>query len=311
MIRTSLRIDRREGLGMLPSRRSFMGCGHMAVLFAVAALVDAEAVASAPDDDDLDEVVVQPQITMSESQFEQYLGATRNVELPNGRVVTSNAPNFRLESSLAEEIRVLTKACSLTESQKKKLQLAGRGDIDRLVGEVAEMRRKCVGIPMNIQQYTEMRNILQVLNNKIQLGVIHESSLFYKTLRKTLDVQQRYSYQLFVHERKVAVVKQVLSTWTRLTNGIKLSTESQQKLLDTLVAHGRIPQTHTSYNMYIVLIETARLESHLIPLLSEEEWQSIQTYLQRSRASIEIMKKSGLWSPPEDDDEQVSDLGKE
>ena len=58
----------------------------------------------------------------------------------------------RLESQLAMQIAGIDRACSLTNVQKKKLQLAGRGDIKRCFDHVDEFKRK-----VQLEQHDEQK----------------------------------------------------------------------------------------------------------------------------------------------------------
>jgi hypothetical protein len=276
------------------------------VLLALA--VSVGAAARAADEDDPKDVVVRKRYVLSEQQFDQLLNRNAiTIEAINGelRVSISQSSQNRLDSVLKNEIEVIDRECSLTETQKKKLQLAGNEDIVRLLNRVAELRMKYVGVSISMQQYSEVMNELQMLSGIAQLGIIHEASLFQKTLRRTLNDEQRARHQIIERKRKVSVVEAALAICDRASNGIKLTGETRQKFIDTLVTQGQIPPSLNSYEPYVALVEIGRLENLLAPLLTETERQSINAQVAKARQMEPMLRKSGPWPVPPKDDEDL------
>jgi hypothetical protein len=265
------------------------------------------------DDDDLDDVAVQQRTYMlSEQQFDQILFRVITVEMVEGQkraIVSSSKPaRGQMETALTSEVERIARDCSLTETQKKKLQLAGRGDIARFLDEVAELRRKYTAVAMNEQQYIEVSTRLQGLSVTSHCLVLRENSIFRKTLRTTLNEEQLAKYQLLERERKASVVDSALTMTGRVNNGrvnnfLQLTADSRRKFINTLVNHGHIPQTPHPYGRYIVMLEAARLENVLRPLLAESEWRAIEAQVAVARQLEPILRKTGQWPVPPTDEE--------
>ena len=83
-----------------------------------------------------DEVAVQPNravFMLTDDQFDQWVfGGPRN----------SRAGRDKLDSLLTLQVDDVARMCALSEAQKKKLLLAGRGDIKRFFDKVEEKRKK-------------------------------------------------------------------------------------------------------------------------------------------------------------------------
>jgi hypothetical protein len=76
------------------------------------------------------------------------------------------------------------------------------------------------------------------------------------------------------------------------------------KFVDVLVDHGRLPHGQNPYLVYIVLLETGRLEEHLRPLLSDENWNWLQIQMAQAKRVEPSLRKSGRWPVPVADDDE-------
>ena len=279
-----------------------------------------------PDDDD-DPIVVRgaaavERIVFSEQQFDQMVFGRAQpgvVVLDGGqrRVVhgQESAKDVRrqMESILDSEIRAVDTRCSLSEAQKKKLHLAGRGDIARWMSRVSELRKKYTAMTMDQQQYQAIMIELQPLRNVPQFGPFGETSLLRKTLRNTLTDEQLPRFQALVRERSVHAVENALRGWDGAASRAKLVGENRQKFIDTLVEQANLPQTNGPYMQYIVWFEAGRLEDQLKPLLDETQWQLFQGQVNNAKRVEQTLRNSGLWpaARPTDEDETPSDSTKQ
>jgi hypothetical protein len=267
------------------------------------------------EEDDAEHIAAERQVILSEQQFDQMVfggSSAQQVVIVNGqrRAMEVAQPSTeadtrkRMESAMQAEMRVIHSKCSLTEAQKKKLQLAGRGDIHQFFSRVSELRPKLTSKPLSRQQYNEAIQELQPLRYLPQYGALGDNSLFRKTLRQLLKDDQLVRYRSLERERRVAVVDGVLLNWGRMTNGIKLTGERHKQIINLLVDHGQFPQGFSPYTHYIVMLEAARLEEQLKPLLDDQQWVAFQTQLVVARRVEPTLRRMGEWpiSPPSDDD---------
>jgi len=283
-------------------------CG---VIASAGVCLTVHAVCDDPDDPDDDiAVATARRFVLSDQQFDQMVfGGGQRVVVANGerKVISTSSTDVvkRMETLLENEIRSVDARCGLSDAQKKKLQLAGRGDITRLLNRVSELRRKCTAGAMDQMQYQAIMVEVQALSlrNSPQVGPFGESSLLQKTLRKTLTYEQLVQFRALARERSVQVVENALRG---LDGNIrtKLVGENRKKFIDTLVDHGSLPQTNSPYIQYIVWLEAGRLEDQLKPLLDESQWQIFRQQVSNARRSEQALRQSGQWpvARPADDD---------
>lgn len=108
-----------------------------------------------------------------------YFGGTKG---PSTRVL--------LERMLQQRIREFEQVFILTPIQKKKLMLAGQGDIKRLLDEVEDHRREFQAARYDVDQLQRVVKDLQALRVSIALGPFGFDSLYAKSIKKMTDEGQ-------------------------------------------------------------------------------------------------------------------------
>ena len=147
-------------------------------------------------DEEAEEVVVrqmQPAFVLSDDQFDQWVfGAPRN----------SGGGRNKLDTLLTLQVEDVARVCRLTEIQKKKLQLAGHGDIKRFFEKVDEKRKKFEKVKTDQNKVSEIYQELLPLRSTLQSGLFNEGSFYSKTLRTVLTDEDAVTYQKLVHQKK-------------------------------------------------------------------------------------------------------------
>ena len=177
----------------------------------------------------------------------------------------ASAARHELESQLTMQIADVDRACSLSEAEKSKLQLAGRGDIKRFFDRIQ-------------QEPNALR---------ISLGacLFHEDSLLVKSLPNTLTADQFARYEAIARKRRehfhresvlnaVAILKLSFErTVAALHRDIVLREEQRQDLI-TLMMHETRPSRRPGPCDYQVLIVQLGLlpEEKLKRLFDLDQW---------------------------------------
>jgi hypothetical protein len=258
--------------------------------------------------------VADRQIVFSDAQFDQYVyGGTRRVVIVNGvqQVVSDASSNAvgaqqQFEATINSEIQAIDQVCALTERQKSKLLLAGRGDYADYLDQLADLRQQMTTRPLSQQEYSELIMKLQPLRMSVaRNNLLNENSLFRKTLRRCLTEQQVGPYRDFLRAQRVKIIESVLLNWDRNAAQVKLTGETRQNFINLLADHGRLPHSQATYIHYIVLYEVDRLAEQIQPLLTEAEWTKLQTQVQQAKRVEASIRRSGEWPVVDDDaDEQ-------
>lgn len=326
--RTTIPVCRISGVARLIGRCGRVSFGGIIVVtFSMCA--SSTMFSSLLADEDGDEAVAPAanvrQFRITEQSFDQMVFGVIQQQQANGRVLVVNAATRpgraefrkRIDVFVAAEIRCIDQKVSLTEAQKKKLQLAARGDIAEHINRAEELRPKLTSQPLDQQQYVELMKQLQPLRMTQQSGIFGENSLFRKTLRRTLTPDQQTRYQLLERERQATLVNNVLVSLNNIEWGLKEEIgkanpqsrqANRQKFVDELLTHGKLPRTQNVYFRYAVLLEIARLEERLKPLVTEETWKTLQARaIDARRFEAEIRLSEQTSETDEEADDETKD----
>jgi uncharacterized protein YjbI with pentapeptide repeats len=96
----------------------------------------------------------------------------------------------QLQSRLEKRLDSVDRYCGLSESQKQKLELAGRGDIKRIFEGIAAQRRKLVVLGDEDASLIAARNQAFQFRGLCNSSPFEESSLFARMLKRSLTPQQ-------------------------------------------------------------------------------------------------------------------------
>ncbi len=99
-----------------------------------------------------------------------------------------------LETILGQRIAVVDQVCKLTDAQKEKLQLAGRGDIKRFIDRVEEIGSQFQVAKRDDDKAKVLRGEAELLKRTLTSWLSNDDSLFLKTLQKVLTAEQFTSY---------------------------------------------------------------------------------------------------------------------
>jgi len=151
-------------------------------------LLSARTAAGNPADDEL---VDDP--PLPEPQFEVSEGAVYDRAFGEG---TDRAAGYeQLDTLLRQKIAIVDQVCGLTDTQKQKLRLAGRGDARRLFDRLDKIgaRIQLVGNDRDkIYQLLDEAHSLQ--RDLIRPGFSTDGSLFFKSLERLLTAEQAVKY---------------------------------------------------------------------------------------------------------------------
>jgi hypothetical protein len=246
------------------------------------------ALAQDDDDDEDQNVVQQRQVFMVADQtFDQWIF---------GNVRTAAAARARFESLLKLQVQDIDRACTLTDLQKKKLELAGRGDIKRFFDRVEEKRKKFQLSKTDQAKINEILQEIQPLRMTYNSGILDDGSIFSKTLKKTLDEQQSTTYANSIRDKKLFLFRAKIDlVVASLDNSLGLSDEQRRKLSKVLLEETRPPKKFGQYDYYVVLYQASKLpEPKIKPILDDAQWRLLSVQFDRARGLEQFLRTNGF-----------------
>lgn len=248
-------------------------------------------------EDEEDEVVPMQQFgfVMPEENFEQWI-FQRHGNAAQARVA--------LKSTLQMQIDAVDRDCQLTDAQKQRLLLAGKGDMSRFFDRVEQVRKKFRAVKNDQQKFNEIWQHIQPLQMEIQSGLFGVDSLFHRSIRPCLDTEQAEKFtkvdgerRTFRHRAKIELAVAMIE------KGVPLRNEQREQLTKILVDETQPPRRSGQYDYYYVLLQASRLaEDKLKPIFDNGQWKRMQQYLAQGRGLEQFLKQNGVLAQDGDDE---------
>jgi hypothetical protein len=109
-------------------------------------------------------------------------------------VATAAAIRRHLEKQLEPEVAIVDHVCELTDAQRQKLELAGRGAIQRLLEGIEERKKKLQLVKDDKKQANRLHDEIEELQRSVESGPFGKGTVFRKSLETTLTAQQTMKY---------------------------------------------------------------------------------------------------------------------
>ncbi len=270
--------------------------GRLLTVAAILAVVAGGSSARAQDDGEEGEeapnpapVVRMPAFVINDAQFDQWVYG--NMGLAN-----AGAARGRLDSLLTLNVEDLERTCGLTPVQKKKLLLAGRGDIKRFFDRIEEMRERFTKGQNDQNQFARLWQEVQPLRNAYHAGFFGEESIYAKTLRATLTPEQVAKHEEVVRDRTL------YRYWARvdlamelLNNQVGFTDDQRRQLVKLLREETKPPRRLGEQDYYVVLYQLSRIpEGKIKPVFEDVQWRFLERQLEQGRGMEWFLRQNGF-----------------
>ncbi len=214
----------------------------------------------------------------------------------------------RLEARTELKLTELDQVCQLNEAQKRKLELAARGDLKRFLIHADGLRLKFEklikaqkvndGNAFN-EAYMQMWQEIQPLQVRMSSGLSETSdSLFMKVLSQTLSSEQQEKYAAVTTDRQRFRFEANIAVCLNDLEDVVFLSESQREAITKLMlALPPLRQTG-QYEMQAVwcrlgMIPTEQLE----PIFKPDQWRKFKPRLEQYRNTRRGYIQSGYLDP--------------
>ena len=210
-----------------------------------------------------------------------------------------------LEASLKQKIDQMARVCELSDLQKHKLLLAGKGDIQRFETRVDDLKASVKLGAMPPEKYTELFQKTRPLQILVQQGLFGRTSLFQKTLTTLLRPEQLVRYEQLDRERRAwryrARVEMCVAQFDAV---LGLRDDQRHRLVQLILNKTRPPRNFGQSDRWLVLVQMSRLpEEELKSILDPAQWPEMHRRMINARRMIPALKQNGLIL---DEDDQPS-----
>lgn len=258
----------------------------------LAAVVAAPAAhAQGFDDDEAEEaeaVAMNPHmVTYSDENFDQWVfGGGKNAA----------SARASIDSLLAMQIDEIDRACGLTDAQKKKLRLAGTGDVKRIFDAYEEKKRKFQGLKNDQNRINEIFQEIQPLQTTINAGPFGDDSIFAKTIGRALDGPQAERYEKVSREKRAYRYRARVELAVNMLDGyVGMSADQRHRLTAVLVEETRPPKKFGRYDYQCVIFQASGLpEARLRPIFDDAQWRRVRRQLDGVKGLGMYLKNNGF-----------------
>ena len=277
-----------SNLAHLPHKAAGVVCRWLPTI-AFLAIVGTAGFARAQDDEEVEDIPPaqpQQQFMVADENFDQWVFGGRG---------TSAVIRKRIDSQLILHVEEIERTCGISESQKKKLQLAGRGDIKRLFDRVEELRKKFQLVKNDQNKFNQFWQDVQPFQLVFNQGSFGPGSFFSKTLKTTLTSEQVISYQAADRDRRMFQYRSTVEAVIGMLDQIvSFRAEQRQKLVDLLVERKRLPRVFGQYNYYLVIYQMSQLpEAKLKEFVDEPQLKALNKVFNQARGYEPFLKSNG------------------
>jgi hypothetical protein len=278
-------------------------------LACVATFVIVAPVSARPDDDDDEEeakpaapVPLQVVRVLEEADFNRWIFRNNTDGLAGARK--------EMDTILALHIDDIDRTCNLTEAQKKRLQLAGRGDIKQFYVLYETARRKFLEVRQNPQKMNAFFAEISPLQTKVQSGILDEDSLLFRSLHNTLTSEQWALFEARSRERRASRYEcQIEIAVGMLEMNVPLTNSQRRELIGALKKLTRPPRKLGALTHQVVMYQMAHLpDAEIKTLFDEVQWKAVRTQIDNFKGLRDWLKQTGQL--PDDDDEAEKDDAK-
>jgi hypothetical protein len=244
------------------------------------------------------ETATAQQFQLTEAQFDAWIS--------NGR----GEPVDLVESQLTAQLDRLDDACNLSDDQRQKLLLAGRGDIERFLADIAAVRAKLVGKAYGQQEINQVYGEIRPLAQRLEQGVLGSGSLFQKVKTSVLDDEQRAAYLHSVGQRNAFHYRAKLKLFVAALDQVApMRNEQREQLLELLNGSTRPPnrQAGSQIDWFYVVVQASEAPADkLAEILDDAQLRCFQGAVQQAPQFREMLKSQNVVPFDEADDSVVA-----
>lgn len=286
---------------------ALLHCGSVRRWVAFLVLMSGAALVGAVEDDMVVDGPIVANGTMEVAQFGMGNFDQMLYQNDRGKAAAEERIRARVELQLAE----IEQACQLSEAQKQKLQLAVRGELQRLSAVIGLLRAKYEKLAKNpngqvVDPFGGMNEAMQSIWQEIQALQLRMNSgltdradsLFMKVVSQTLTAEQRAKYDVIRTERQQFRYEANIAVSLHNLEDVVYFSEAQREAITKLLLAMPAPRQTGQYEMQIILIRIGMIPAEkLQPLFSPVQWRKLDARREQYRQNRQAYLQSGLLDP--------------
>lgn len=208
-----------------------------------------------------------------------------------------------LLAELTLKVDELDRICDLDDTQRRKLSLAGRGDVKRFFDNYEQVKTKFQRTRPEDREINSVFQEIAPLQAAIQAGLFDGDSIIHRSLKNVLTDAQRAKYLRVQQERqRIRHQAAVELTVHMLDEAIPLLANQRVSLINMLLAFTRPARRSGQHDYYTIMYQIARMPSEqLQTILDETQWKILAKQIDSAKAMKPWLEQRGGLPIEEDD----------
>lgn len=195
------------------------------------------------------------------------------------------------------EIERLDLVASLTDDEKAKIRLAGKGDVKRFFDDVREARREFLELGnVNQNQMNEAYQLASALAQRINSGLFDNNSLLKKVAATAPDPEHAQRIRKRNQRRRKLQTEFAIKAYVAILGRTIPFTSDQRDQLVVLIGKN-VDLAHPN-GPYVTQLISYRLselpDGELQELFDENQWNAFKNTLAQAKAMKAMLKQQGL-----------------
>lgn len=219
-----------------------------------------------------DVFALDQRIQMDESNFDRNVLGGTEVEARN-----------KCKNAISVRIAFVELSCQLTLDQRKKLELAGGGDVERFFCAYKHLKSEMKFGSLTMDEWNAMWQKMSPLQTRFQAGLHEHDSLLMKTVSSTLDHDQLEKFQDLQRRRAVGLYGKYLRVAVQMIEQqAPLTIDQRTRLTDLLLEKADLPGYYGDGRqaIYLVLYTfTTVPQDELQAIFSDIEWTVVERFV--------------------------------
>ena len=210
------------------------------------------------------------------------------------------ATRSHFEQELMKVIKEIGRDTRLTASQKRKLQLAGQGDIALLMAEANKFRAAFEGAAFDGRdQIVQLVNDARPLQQKLQADLFRDGSIFDRVLAGLQDGKQLKQF----HTAKLRVMRDfyrgaVRRVITKIDRMQPLNEDQRQRIMQLMLASPELPDIDFSvvgakHIVEFALFQLAERRTKLARILDRQQLEKLEPIFKEALAMEDTLRDAG------------------
>lgn len=199
------------------------------------------------------------------------------------------------EQALQVRIDFVVNATQASDDQRRKLYLAGSGDIHRFFTEYERVKRGMRFGRIPRDEWNAVWQKTRPLSTRFAAGLHGPNSLFNKTISSVLNDSQSVEYAAMQKKRATAIyIDNIRMALSMIDRKVALTRKQRDSIIEMMIKETEPPKYYgqSSMNYYIVLFQMTKLpNAALKSLFEEKEWAIINGMLVQAKGMEQTIKQ--------------------